>query len=178
MTDLADSLLSAWRTNHQTTVFLVDHLPENLWNQPVPGIPRKTIGMIAGHLHNARCTWVKTLGLPHGIPVPDAVDRRTVTRRQLITALSQSSGAVETLLRLGLDNGGRIPATSRYVWRNLPLDVGHVLAYLVAHEGHHRGQIVLAARQLGARLPPSVTTGLWQWSQRMREASGAPRTRT
>jgi uncharacterized damage-inducible protein DinB len=51
------------------------------------------------------------------------------------------------------------------VWRNLPLDVGHVLTYFVAHEGHHRGQIVLVARQIGDRLPATVTAGLWQWTK-------------
>ena len=32
-----------------------------------------------------------------------------------------------------------------FAWRNLALDVGHVLTYFVAHEGHHRGQLVLLA---------------------------------
>jgi uncharacterized damage-inducible protein DinB len=53
-----------------------------------------------------------------------------------------------------------------YVWRNLPLDVGHVLTYFVAHEAHHRGQIVMIARQLNQRLPPEVTNGLWWFSGR------------
>jgi len=55
-------------------------------------------------------------------------------------------------------------------WVNLPLDVVHFLAYFVAHEGHHRGQIVLLARQTGHRLPGEITAGLWQWSQRAKEA--------
>lgn len=58
---------------------------------------------------------------------------------------------------------------SSYVWRNLPFDVGHVLSYFVAHEGHHRGQIVMLARQSGYRLPAEVTGGFWQWSKRARE---------
>ena len=63
-----------------------------------------------------------------------------------------------------------IPPSASYIWRNLPLDVGHVIAYFVAHEGQHRGQIVMLARQLGCRLPAEVTAGLWQWSKRDKEA--------
>jgi uncharacterized damage-inducible protein DinB len=164
--DLTETILAAWRTNNQVTVFLVNHVPNAVWAAPVPGAPRKTIRMLASHLHNARCMWLKTLGRPHGIPVPSAVDRRKVSRRQLVAALNRSSRGIEALLRLGCRCGGEVPASPAYVWRNLPLDVGHLLTYFVAHEGHHRGQIVLVARQIGSRLPDAVTTGLWQWTKR------------
>ena len=103
------------------------------------------------------------------IPVPPPVNRRNVSRRQLVAALERSSRGIEALLRLGFRHRGEVPATRAYSWRNLPLDVGHVLTYFVAHEGHHRGQIVMAARQLGARLPAEVTAGLWQWTKRSAE---------
>jgi uncharacterized damage-inducible protein DinB len=163
--DLAESILAAWRTTNRVTVFLVRHIPDAIWEAPIPEVPRKTIGMLSGHIHNSRCSWLKTLARPQGIRVPTSVDRRKVTRRHLIAALNRSSRGIEALLRLGLRSGGRIPATPAYVWRNLPLDVGHVLTYFVAHEGHHRGQIVLAARQLGSRLPTDVIGGLWQWTK-------------
>jgi len=70
---------------------------------------------------------------------------------------------MEALLELGFAAGGTLPPSKGYVWRNLPLDVGHVLAYFVAHEAHHRGQIVMLARQLDQRLPAAVTNGLWWW---------------
>ena len=134
-----------------------------LWEVVVPGAPQRTIRAIAAHLHNARCMWVKTLGREHGISAPLRVDHRRVARRQLVAALKRSSNGIEALLKLGVASGGEVPASRDYAWRNLSLDVGHVLTYFVAHEGHHRGQIILVARQTGHRLPTTITGGVWQW---------------
>jgi uncharacterized damage-inducible protein DinB len=48
-----------------------------------------------------------------------------------------------------------------------------VTVYLIErNEGHHRGQIVMAARALNIRLPKEVTEGLWAWNRRAMEAGG------
>jgi uncharacterized damage-inducible protein DinB len=165
-----DLILDAWRTNNRVTVFLVENLPKELWGAAVPGAPRRTVRMIAGHMHNARCMWIKTLGREHGIAVPRAVNRYKIEPKELIRALDHSSRGIISLLELGFERGGTIPNSSSYVWRNLPLDVGHVLTYFVAHEGHHRGQIVMLARQLGHRLPVEVTGGIWHFAKRAKES--------
>lgn len=168
--DLRPTLLAAWRTNCRVTAYLIERLPAPLWDLTVPGVvPRRTIRTLAAHLHNARSRWLKTLGKEHGIAVPALVDLRRVTRRGVLAALRWSGRGIEELLELGVAAGGQVPPSRAYVWRNLPLDVGHVLTYFVAHEGHHRGQLILAARQLGHRLPAQVTNGLWQWTTRVRE---------
>jgi uncharacterized damage-inducible protein DinB len=169
--DLRDTILAAWRTNNRVTIHLVEHLPPRVWGTTVPGAPRRTIRMIVGHLHNARCMWIKTLGQELAVPVPRRVDRRRVARKELVSALERSGRGIHRLLALGCEHGGRIPTPSTYAWRNLPLDVGHVLTYFVAHEAHHRGQIVMVARASGARLPAAVTAGLWQWTRRAAEGS-------
>jgi uncharacterized damage-inducible protein DinB len=163
--NLRDALLRAWETNNRVNIFLVERLPADLWQAPLPGLPRRTVRTIAAHIHNARCRWIKTLGRPHGIAVPRLVDPYRVKPPEVAAALERSGAGIRALLELGFNNGGSIPPTPAYTWRNLPLDVAHVLAYFAAHEGHHRGQIVMLARQSGHRLPTEVTGGIWQWTR-------------
>jgi uncharacterized damage-inducible protein DinB len=134
-------------------------------------MPRRSVGALAAHLHNARRSWIRTIGAPHGVAVPAIVNLRQVPRAQLVKALVVSARGIEGILRFGIENGGTVPPTPIYVWRNLPLDVGHILSYFVSHESHHRGQLVMIARQLGHRLPNDVTGDLWQWTRIVRARS-------
>ena len=105
-------LLDAWRTNNRVTIFLVENLPAELWRATVPGAPRRSVRMIAGHIHNARCMWIKTLGEEFGIRPQKAVNRHKVEAKELIPALGRSSRGIISLLTLGFDRGGTVPTSS------------------------------------------------------------------
>lgn len=160
-------VIAVWRTSHRATTYLIEHLPAEVWSKEVPGVPRHTVGMIAAHIHNSRCSWIKALGARHGVKAPPLVDLRRVRPRDLVRALSRSSEGMIRLIDLGIARGGRVP---RATWQNFPTDLEHFLGYFVAHEAHHRGQLILLARQLGHRLPREVAGGVWQWTKLSREA--------
>jgi uncharacterized damage-inducible protein DinB len=124
--------------------------------------------MIAAHIHNSRCGWIRSIGGAHGIEVPQRVDLRRVRRTELLRALSRSSQGMLALIELGIARGGRVP---RATWQNFPTDLEHFLSYFAAHEGHHRGQLIMVARQLGHRLPRTVAGGVWQWTRLARDRS-------
>ena len=161
-----EAVIAAWRTNNRATTYLVEVLPSAVWSMQVPGVPRETVGMIAAHIHNSRCRWIRSLGARHGVKVPRLVDLRRVRPKELVLALSRSSKGMIDLIDLAIANGGRVPPAT---WQNFPTDLEHFLSYFAAHEGHHRGQLILVARQLGHRLPRTVAGGVWQWTKFARE---------
>lgn len=160
------ALIAAWNTNQRVTTYLIENLPRELWSKSIPGSPRRTVRMLAAHIHNVRCMWIKMIGAKHGIRVPRTVDGRTVRPAELTRALNRSSEGIVALIRLGIARGGSVPPAA---WQNFPTDMVHFLNYFVAHEAHHRGQLCMLARQLGHRLPAEVTEGLWQWKKRSQE---------
>jgi uncharacterized damage-inducible protein DinB len=160
-----DDLIAAWRTNNRVTTYLIENLPVELWSKAIPG-SRRTVRTLAAHIHNTRCMWIKMIGASHGVAVPNTVEVRSVRPLELKRALTRSSEGIVALIRLGVARGGAVPAAA---WQNFPTDMVHFLNYFVAHEAHHRGQLCMLARQLGHRLPPDVTAGLWQWKKRAKE---------
>src|SRR4030095_15028276 len=116
------ALIAAWRTNHRVTTYLIENLPSEIWSMNVPGNPRRTIRMIAAHLHNARCMWIKMIGARHGVAVPKLVDGSKVRPKELSRALERSSRGMIDLIRLGVTRGGAIPSAA---WQNFPTDLAH-----------------------------------------------------
>ena len=68
----------------------------------------------------------------------------------------EAPGHMLELLATGLDNNNKLPGFA-------PGAV-QFMHYMVAHEAHHRGQLIMASRQLGHPFPAPVMGKLWQWS--------------
>ncbi len=45
-------------------------------------------------------------------------------------------------------------------------DAWAFVSYLIAHEAHHRGQMMTLARQVGHPIDKSTSFGLWEWGVR------------
>ena len=159
--DLKASVRSALATSERISQYLLENLPDAVWDAPPPAGEGRTIAAIVAHVHNVRLMWLKAV---KAAKIPAQLDKGAVTPAQARKALAASFAAVDKLVAGSLEGDGRI--------KNFPPDVVAFVAYLIAHESHHRGQICALARQLDHRLPNAVTFGMWEWNKRGQEARG------
>jgi uncharacterized damage-inducible protein DinB len=126
-------------------------------------------------MHNVRTKWVR-LTAPH-LKVPSQLNRAHCTPQQARTRLAESAARCAEMLAEALgdsgDSGARIEKFHRDGWAK-PWPVGpEMLCYMLAHEAHHRGQVLMLAHQLGFPLPTEVMSGIWNWEKLWKEC-GAP----
>jgi uncharacterized damage-inducible protein DinB len=153
---LPTALLNAFNTNNRINHYLIDHLPAAAWNASPPKGKGRTIQAIVAHMHNVRVMWLTSAA--KGSKIPNQLDRAKVTAPQALRAMEQSREALSVVL-------GRAITADGHVKGFRPDAIGF-LAYLIAHDAHHRGQIAMLARQVGHPLPQKVMFGMWEWNSR------------
>jgi uncharacterized damage-inducible protein DinB len=152
--DLPSEIVEEFRRSGAVTAYLVSVLPAELWRAVPPGRPRgRTIAAIVAHIQGVRRTFARMGGARPG---PPTLDRLLVTQDQALRALAESTETLAQLFAAAIAAGRpRVPG--------MPRRVVDMLAYLVQHDAHHRGQITMLARDLGHRLAGDETTRLWGW---------------
>jgi len=152
---LPAALLEAFATNNRINQYLIENLPSEAWTAKPPDGKGRTIAAIVAHMHNVRVMWLKAAKAED---IPDQLNRATVTSAQAIRGLESSHEALTHLAARALQTDGRI--------KGFRPNVAGFLAYLIAHDAHHRGQIAMLARQLGHPLPQKAVFGMWEWGSR------------
>jgi uncharacterized damage-inducible protein DinB len=151
MDDLKSQLLDAWRVNNAIHLRLLDGIPAKGLRAVPAGSRGRNVAQQFVHLHKVRAGWLRYNG--HQARLKRFPKGASPSRAQLQAAFRASGKAVEQYLAQRLDGG------SVRFFKRRP---ARWLAYMIAHESHHRGQIALALKQAGLRLPEKVALGvLW-----------------
>ena len=152
--DVPSELLEEFRRCGTVTAYLVAVLPPALWQAPPPGRPRgRTIAAITAHIQGVRRTFARLGGARPG---PSSLDRKLVTQDQASLALLQSTDILAELFESAI-------AAGHTRVKGMPRRVVNMLTYLMQHDAHHRGQIVMLAGDLGHRLSGDETMRIWGW---------------
>jgi uncharacterized damage-inducible protein DinB len=152
--------------NERMNQLLIEALDPAAWKaKPVGGV--RTIAAVFTHVHNVRCKWVR-LSAPH-LAVPALLNRARCTPEEARAGLAESGARCVEMLTEALDGSGRVTEFLRDGLAQ-PWPVGpEMLAYMVAHEAHHRGQVCMLAHQLGFPLAGKVTSAMWSWERIWKE---------
>jgi len=151
-----EQVLATWRDNERINRLLLEQIPADglaavpLLKDGKPGRGRD-VGRMFAHLFDARMSHMRNKEKDAAGKMPAFEKGATPSRRDLLRALEVSGKAVELRLSGAIEGGETIHTKH-------PLNF---LAYLIAHDSHHRGQMLLALKQNGFKLTDELRWGPW-----------------
>ncbi|HTH50393.1 MAG TPA: DinB family protein [Pyrinomonadaceae bacterium] len=150
-----EQLVETWQINNRIDLYLLDAIPEEHLVDSLSSKGRDVAAQFA-HIHNVRLMWLKSAA-------PDLNEKQykledNVTKDFVKTRLTESGLAIEMLIARAAESGGRIKGFKPH----LTAFVG----YLIAHDAHHRSQIILALKQSGHKVDKKIGFGIWEWGSR------------
>ena len=166
--DFCKVMVESYAVNERMNQILLDYLDPTAWRAQLPGTKGRTIAGIVAHVHNIRRKWLR-LSAPH-LKLPAPLDRARCTQEQARAALIESAARCTEMLADALCGPqSRVKSFHRDGWAK-PWPAGAaMLAYMISHDAHHRGQICMLAHQLGFPLPSKATAAMWSWERLWKE---------
>jgi uncharacterized damage-inducible protein DinB len=156
--EIAAQLVATWRRHNDILLYLLAKIPEEGLRAVPSGSRGRMVAEQFAHLGSVRRGWLHFHETGQRAPRTPVQKGKPPSRAQLRKTLVASGPDVERFLERALREAVRPRMFGRQIVR--------WIGYLISHESHHRGQVMLALKQNGLRLPERVALqGLWgKWT--------------
>lgn len=153
---MQDQLIETWQIHNRINLYLLNAIAPEALNACATKKGRSVADQFA-HIHNVRMMWL-SVAAPDLVTGFEKIEKGTaLSLAELETALIKSGEAIENLLLRGIETG-RIKGFKPHVTA--------FLGYVISHESHHRGQILLTLKLTGQMVDKKIQFGLWEWGTR------------
>lgn len=141
--------------SNEANLYLLSKLPAaSLQDRYSPRT--RTVAEQFAHMHNVRIRWMMHADPTLGASAKPLPKDGAPGKKELRDALRTSARIVTEFIE-DCESAGKVKR-----WNGPPATF---LAYLVAHEAHHRGLVMVTMRLAGRKLPKEVVYGQWQWGK-------------
>ena len=156
-----EELVEAWRTNNRINLFLIDEISAAGMKCTLSKRGGREVARQFAHLHDVRVSHLEKRApdLSKGLVAFQSKGAKAVvpSKAQLRKALKASGEAVESFLGDVLEG---VPKR-----RGFKKGIFTTLAYLIAHESHHRGSILLTLKECGHPPDKDARYAIWAWDR-------------
>lgn len=153
---MKEQLLKAWDTHNEKNLLLLQNIPEPFLTTSLSAKGR-TVGEQLAHMHNVRINWTEFVAKPFFQKTLLLAKETTLTLDILSASFQTSAEKITEVIHASWEKGGRLTSFKAGL---IPF-----VSYLISHESHHRGNILLTLKQSGLTLPDALKWGLWEWAK-------------
>ena len=151
-----DQLLETWQINARINLYLISNI-QHEWLSDLPASKGRNIAEQFAHIHNVRLMWLKEANTALLKGISKIEKKEPITKKNLEENLIQSANAISIMLE------------EAFVYGKIKGFKPHPVAflgYILAHEAHHRGQIMITLKENNHLKDKSLGFALWQWGTR------------